>query len=110
MKGDILKGFFSVVGRPYAKTKTCTPQPLGYPVHSSFECHRNIPLSKFGLGSLEMRRFVLICFILWFTGRYNKYSRVLSQTPWLINNVRHCESSVEVKRGRNRYQDSENLF
>ncbi|KAJ7375870.1 Putative tRNA pseudouridine synthase Pus10 [Desmophyllum pertusum] len=30
-------------------------------------------------------------------GRYNKYSRALSQTPWIINNVRHCESSVEEK-------------
>ena len=54
-----------------------------------------------------MRRFVLICFILWFTGRYNKYSRVLSQTPWLINNVRHCESSVEVKSDRNRTEGIE---
>ena len=103
MKGDILKVLL-VLGRPYAKTKTCTPQPLGHPVHSSFECHRIIPLSKFGLGSLRMRRLVLICFILWFIGKYNKYSWVLSQTPWLINNVRHCESSVEVKRGRNRYK------
>ena len=31
-----------------------------------------------------------------FVGRYNKFSRVLSQTPWIIDNVRLCESSVEV--------------
>ena len=98
---------FVVVGRPSAKTRTYTPQPLGYPAHSRFECHKNILLSKFALGSLKMRRFVLICFILWFIGRYNKYSRVLSQTPWLINNVRHCESSVEVKSDRNRTEGSE---
>ncbi|XP_068681531.1 tRNA pseudouridine synthase Pus10-like isoform X1 [Montipora foliosa] len=30
-------------------------------------------------------------------GRYNKFSRVLCQTPWIIDNVRHCESSVEEK-------------
>lgn len=34
---------------------------------------------------------------IYIAGRYNKYSRVLSQTPWVINNVRHCESSVEEK-------------
>ena len=28
-------------------------------------------------------------------GRYCKYSRDLPQTPWFINNVRKCESSVE---------------
>ncbi|WAR18749.1 PUS10-like protein [Mya arenaria] len=28
-------------------------------------------------------------------GRYNKYSRELSQTPWLIDGVRRSESSVE---------------
>ena len=32
------------------------------------------------------------CFI---GGRYCKYSRDLPQTPWFINNVRKCESSVE---------------
>lgn len=34
------------------------------------------------------------CFPL--TGRYNKFSRILSQTPWIIDNVRLYESSVEV--------------
>jgi len=30
-----------------------------------------------------------------FIGRYNKYSRELSQTPWLIDGVRKSELSVE---------------
>ncbi|ELU01120.1 hypothetical protein CAPTEDRAFT_94284, partial [Capitella teleta] len=30
-----------------------------------------------------------------FAGRYNKYSRVLSQTPWFIEGVRKSESSIE---------------
>lgn len=28
-------------------------------------------------------------------GRYNKYSRSLSQTPWIIDGVRRGDSSVE---------------
>jgi len=34
---------------------------------------------------------------IYIAGRYNKFSRVLSQTPWIIDNVRHSESSVEEK-------------
>lgn len=30
-----------------------------------------------------------------FTGRYNKYSRNLPQTPWIIDGERKLESSVE---------------
>ena len=29
-------------------------------------------------------------------GRYNKYSRELSQTPWFIDGVRKTETSVQV--------------
>lgn len=29
------------------------------------------------------------------TGRYNKYSRMLPQTPWVLNGKRIMESSVE---------------
>lgn len=29
------------------------------------------------------------------TGRYNKYSRTLPQTPWIIDGERKMESSVE---------------
>jgi len=32
---------------------------------------------------------------LFFTGRYNKYSRNLPQTPWIIDGERKLESSVE---------------
>lgn len=28
-------------------------------------------------------------------GRYNKYSRTLSQTPWIIDGVRKADASVE---------------
>ncbi|KAL5009163.1 hypothetical protein ScPMuIL_014744 [Solemya velum] len=35
------------------------------------------------------------CTPLYLAGRYNKYSRSLSQTPWLINGVRKMENSVE---------------
>ncbi|XP_015922078.1 tRNA pseudouridine synthase Pus10 [Parasteatoda tepidariorum] len=31
---------------------------------------------------------------LYLGGRYNKYSRVLSQTPWIVDGERHMESSV----------------
>lgn len=34
---------------------------------------------------------------IYIAGRYNKFSRLLSQTPWIIDGVRHCESSVEEK-------------
>ncbi|PFX29421.1 putative tRNA pseudouridine synthase Pus10 [Stylophora pistillata] len=34
---------------------------------------------------------------IYIAGRYNKYSRTLPQTPWLIDNVRLRESSVEEK-------------
>ena len=42
---------------------------------------------------------ILRVFFLAFEGRYNKFSRVLSQTPWIIDNVRQGESSVEVSKG-----------
>jgi hypothetical protein len=32
-----------------------------------------------------------------FSGRYNKYSRVLSQSPWIIDGERMTENSVEVE-------------
>ena len=32
---------------------------------------------------------------IWIGGRYNKYTRHLPQTPWLIKGVRKCGSSVE---------------
>ena len=32
---------------------------------------------------------------MFYTGRYNKYSRTLSQTPWIIEGHRKSESSVE---------------
>lgn len=34
---------------------------------------------------------------IYIAGRYNKFSRILSQTPWIIDNVRLSESSVEEK-------------
>ena len=33
--------------------------------------------------------------MLYISGRYNKYSRTLSQTPWVIEGQRKSESSVE---------------
>jgi tRNA pseudouridine synthase 10 len=30
-----------------------------------------------------------------FLGRYNKYSRTLSQTPWIIDGIRKADESVE---------------
>lgn len=33
--------------------------------------------------------------ISFFTGRYNKFSRTLSQTPWVIGGERKMESSVQ---------------
>ena len=37
-----------------------------------------------------------ISFILYnIVGRYNKYSRVLSQTPWFVDGDRKSESSVQ---------------
>ena len=38
-----------------------------------------------------------LCYVLldFFIGRYNKYSRELSQTPWIIEGVRKSELSVE---------------
>lgn len=32
---------------------------------------------------------------LFVSGRYNKYSRILSQTPWIIDGVRKADTSVE---------------
>jgi tRNA U54 and U55 pseudouridine synthase Pus10 len=29
------------------------------------------------------------------SGRYNKYSRILSQTPWIIDGMRKADTSVE---------------
>ncbi|XP_033733824.1 putative tRNA pseudouridine synthase Pus10 isoform X2 [Pecten maximus] len=34
---------------------------------------------------------------LYIAGRYNKYNRLLSQTPWFVDGVRKSESSVEEK-------------
>ena len=42
--------------------------------------------------SVQTKMFRASCFL---AGRYCKYSRELPQTPWLINNVRKCETSVE---------------
>lgn len=36
--------------------------------------------------------FLLLIFI---SGRYNKLSRVLPQTPWILNGERKAEGSVE---------------
>ena len=33
--------------------------------------------------------------LLFSSGRYNKYSRTLSQTPWIIDGIRKAETSVE---------------
>ncbi|GAB6021556.1 Putative tRNA pseudouridine synthase Pus10 [Chamberlinius hualienensis] len=32
---------------------------------------------------------------IYLAGRYNKYSRTLSQTPWIIDGVKHAETSVQ---------------
>lgn len=42
-----------------------------------------------------VHRFRIIPDILFFTGRYNKYSRNLPQTPWIIDGERKLDSSVE---------------
>lgn len=39
--------------------------------------------------------FLSLYKLFWFTGRYNKYSRELSQTPWICDGKRKGESSVE---------------
>ena len=52
-------------------------------------------IEDFEKKSFTYRLFSLIIFV-WTLGRYNKYSRTLPQTPWLIDNVRLRESSVEV--------------
>lgn len=36
-----------------------------------------------------------IILLFYFLGRYNKYSRTLPQTPWVIDGERKMESSVE---------------
>jgi len=48
-----------------------------------------IPTESF---QLDMKMFRSSCFI---GGRYCKFSRELPQTPWLINGVRKCETSIE---------------
>jgi len=41
--------------------------------------------------------FIFFCFrnFISFSGRYNKYSRTLSQTPWIIDGIRKADTSVE---------------
>lgn len=80
---------------------------LALPLLSSIPRHLSLSVRNFPYFELRILvsfcekqvqcLVILTCFVVWSIGRYNKYSRVLSQTPWLINNVRHCESSVEVK-------------
>ncbi|XP_006817042.1 tRNA pseudouridine synthase Pus10-like [Saccoglossus kowalevskii] len=53
-------------------------------------------LSK--LGDEEMKKRVDVHLLMnycVFSGRYNKYSRLLSQTPWILEGERKTESSVE---------------
>lgn len=43
---------------------------------------------------------IFLFFFLWSNnllslGRYNKYSRTLSQTPWIIDGIRKADESVE---------------
>ena len=53
--------------------------------HKSISCHR-----LFYNNLLFMAQFFFL------TGRYNKFSRELSQTPWFIDGIRKTESSVQV--------------
>ncbi|KAM7448831.1 putative tRNA pseudouridine synthase Pus10 [Porites harrisoni] len=71
----------------------CPPQPAALPIELS----------------------EVVCFhdSIYIAGRYNKFSRVLSQTPWIIDNVRHTESSVEEKicdRIRNKIKADDHKF
>lgn len=61
----------------------------------------NIIIFRFGiypLTELEKMSDLQIEFnhtFVYVAGRYNKYSRMLSQTPWIIEGIRKTESSVE---------------
>ncbi|CAH3171507.1 unnamed protein product [Porites evermanni] len=71
----------------------CPPQPAALPI--------------------ELSEVVCAHDSIYIAGRYNKFSRVLSQTPWIIDNVRHTESSVEEKicdRIRNKIKADDHKF
>lgn len=52
----------------------------------------SIPTNFCSCGSVSLQHNSII-----FAGRYNKYSRTLPQTPWIINGERRMESSVQEK-------------
>lgn len=77
-------GVFSRMG--VEKSLSCVDDQhfsLHYPVPPS------IPITSITVSTKMIRSSLFI------GGRYCKYSRDLPQTPWLINNVRKCETSVE---------------
>ncbi|XP_011894895.1 PREDICTED: putative tRNA pseudouridine synthase Pus10 isoform X1 [Cercocebus atys] len=63
-----------------------------------FPCPPNSPKAVCTVLEIECAHgavFVAGCLIVSFSGRYNKYSRNLPQTPWIIDGERKLESSVE---------------
>jgi len=54
-----------------------------------YPCPPLVPDTDFSVSTKMLRTSVYLA------GRYCKYSRFLPQTPWFVNGVRKCESSVE---------------
>ena len=70
------------------------------PVRKALECATVEKFSEHGclLFPVEQQcsyKIELLHKPLYIGGRYNKYSRLLSQTPWIIDGVRKAESSVQ---------------
>ena len=63
----------------------------------------NFDASKFRMGRIPLSPVEIASTLeikiehgyIYVAGRYNKYSRTLSQTPWVIDGKRKSESSVE---------------
>ena len=58
------------------------------PIYGMEWVHNREPEQSRVTGQFDINTCIVV-------GRYNKYSRTLSQTPWIIDGARKTESSIE---------------